>query len=543
MHDPAVSAFRGKNAKKGALREFLAAVEEGRVPPGSVLIVESLDRLSRATAIEAQAQLAQIVGAGVKVVTAADGREYDAESLEREPMGLIYSLLVMIRAFEESNTKSGRVKDAIRRKAKGWLEGKYKGRVGSEQTDPAWVRWDEDAQRFEFDEPRAEAIRRMVHYYRQGYGAIRIPELLAKEGLKISESHATNRVRQIMNSPALMGTKTIKVDDETFPLSGYFPAILTPEEFEELQLLASKRGIRQGKGEIPALVTGQKLSYCGHCSSLLSTQNLRRERKRADAQADGPAFQRRLRCNRRFFHGEHCKGGDSCLIEPIEKALLAYCSDQFNLDALLKGSNEPDPAAKALVVARKRLTSTEAKLAKIERALLADDGDAPETFVKLARSLEAEKREHQREVEKLEREAGVESRAKPAPASAWAKLKEDALALDYDARMAVRKLVGETFSRIAVSMKGFKGNDENAIGLVLVGKRGVGRKFVIDRLSGELLGDIEEVDINNLRTPLSHRAKAPASTGLQKPETRASKAPAEAPAPVTRAAGTRRRVA
>src|SRR4051794_39547768 len=47
LHDLGVSAFRGDNVRDGALAGFLEACRMGRVPSGSVLIVESLDRLSR----------------------------------------------------------------------------------------------------------------------------------------------------------------------------------------------------------------------------------------------------------------------------------------------------------------------------------------------------------------------------------------------------------------------------------------------------------------------------------------------------------------
>src|SRR5437867_425154 len=47
LRDLGVSAFRGDNALLGNLGVFLAAVKKGTVPAGSVLIVESFDRLSR----------------------------------------------------------------------------------------------------------------------------------------------------------------------------------------------------------------------------------------------------------------------------------------------------------------------------------------------------------------------------------------------------------------------------------------------------------------------------------------------------------------
>jgi hypothetical protein len=53
MEDAGVSAFRGRNAATGALRGFLDACEQKRVRPGSCLIVENLDRLSRDETLDA----------------------------------------------------------------------------------------------------------------------------------------------------------------------------------------------------------------------------------------------------------------------------------------------------------------------------------------------------------------------------------------------------------------------------------------------------------------------------------------------------------
>src|SRR5204862_6491823 len=47
LRDLGVSAFRGKNAAVGNFRTFLDAVKAGKVAPGSALIVESIDRISR----------------------------------------------------------------------------------------------------------------------------------------------------------------------------------------------------------------------------------------------------------------------------------------------------------------------------------------------------------------------------------------------------------------------------------------------------------------------------------------------------------------
>src|SRR5262245_27895429 len=48
VRDLGVSAFRGKHrSDKAALGQFLEAVRRGKVPRGSFLVIENLDRLSR----------------------------------------------------------------------------------------------------------------------------------------------------------------------------------------------------------------------------------------------------------------------------------------------------------------------------------------------------------------------------------------------------------------------------------------------------------------------------------------------------------------
>lgn len=60
LNDFGISAFRGHNATSGRLGSFLQAVETGRVKPGSVLLVESLDRLSRSEVMDSLTLFTQL---------------------------------------------------------------------------------------------------------------------------------------------------------------------------------------------------------------------------------------------------------------------------------------------------------------------------------------------------------------------------------------------------------------------------------------------------------------------------------------------------
>ncbi|MBE1425301.1 DNA invertase Pin-like site-specific DNA recombinase [Desulfomicrobium macestii] len=72
FHDLGVSAFRGRNIEDGALGSFLDAVDQDRVKPGSYLLVESLDRLSRQSAYRAFRQFSAILDKGVNIITLHD---------------------------------------------------------------------------------------------------------------------------------------------------------------------------------------------------------------------------------------------------------------------------------------------------------------------------------------------------------------------------------------------------------------------------------------------------------------------------------------
>lgn len=94
MRDEGLSAYHQQHIKQGALGVFLRAVDNGLVPEGSTLIIEALDRLSRAEPIVSQALLSQIINSGITVVTASDGKRYDRQSLKANPMDLVYSFYV-----------------------------------------------------------------------------------------------------------------------------------------------------------------------------------------------------------------------------------------------------------------------------------------------------------------------------------------------------------------------------------------------------------------------------------------------------------------
>jgi len=102
LRDIGISAFHGANAAGGgALGLFLAAVKAGKVEAGSYLLIESLDRLSRQIPFKAYGTFAEIISAGVRMVTLSDSRVYDSEL---DLGGMISSIVDMEREREQSES-------------------------------------------------------------------------------------------------------------------------------------------------------------------------------------------------------------------------------------------------------------------------------------------------------------------------------------------------------------------------------------------------------------------------------------------------------
>ena len=102
LRDLGVSAFKGKNAEKGALAAFLKMIEDGTIPTDgtSYLCIEQFDRLSRQTVDEAYSLFRKILISNVNIITLMDEKVYTKKSLN-EMVSIISSLLLMEQANVE----------------------------------------------------------------------------------------------------------------------------------------------------------------------------------------------------------------------------------------------------------------------------------------------------------------------------------------------------------------------------------------------------------------------------------------------------------
>lgn len=488
LRDEGLSAYHQRHVSRGALGVFLAAVEAGQVPRDSVLVVEGLDRLSRAEPIQAQAQMANIVNAGITVVTASDGKAYSRERLRANPMDLIHSLLVMIRAHEESATKSSRVRDAIRRQIQGWQAGTYRGLIRYGQT-PGWLRVVDGA--WQLIPGRVDAIKYAIARCLDGIGTVRIARELHDRQMSCSDGTPTSgHLTRLLAHPALRGEKHLLLDGETHVLAGYYPAVLDADAWTSLQDTLASRARRTAKGDIPSVLTGLGITRCGYCGQPLKAQTMVSHRR-----ADGwlPDGQRRLQCVA-VNAGARCPVPGSCSAATVERAIVEWCSHLVNLQRLVRGDAAALPRAE-LASAREQLADVEARLARITEALEVDGDTPPATILRRARELETERSRLEHQVQDAERAVATAARADTVGADErWRAVAAGVMSLDYDARMQARQLVADTFASIAVWRRGIDPSTtpDGVMDVTLTSRTGVSRLLRITR-QGELLADDEWV--------------------------------------------------
>lgn len=380
--DLGVSAYDQSNLGPGsALGQFLDLVKSGRVPRGSYLLIESLDRLSRATITVALQLLLSLLNEGIVVVTLIDGWRYEQTNTSKDFTQLLVSLTILQRANEESLTKADRVSTAWRKKRVGASVAKLT------KICPGWLELSRDRREFVALPDRVAVVRQIVDMTLKGVGRDKIARELNAAGVK-SIAHPRQSRRQVgskanldrawhasyiakvLTNRALVGefqphrvdmtdgpNKGKRVPDGP-PVSGYFPALITEKEFARLQDVMQESRIfgrgRKGTG-FSNLFTG--LLRCGHCGGSVVFIN-----KGEDKRGNRDNRRNKLLVCSRANRALDCYKVPWVYHE-FEDAFFAFASRTSFAD-FVTAATDRDRQARAL---RDRLAATEQKLARNQR--------------------------------------------------------------------------------------------------------------------------------------------------------------------------------
>lgn len=233
LEDMGVSAFKGTNADEGNLGSFIRAIEAGIVPKGSYLLIESLDRLSRAKVQIALNLFLSIVNQGITIVTLEDGKEFNENS---DFTDIIISVVGMQRAHEESKRKSDLISKAWKDKR---VQAASTGKVMS-RVVPFWLKAKEDKSGFIVLDEYAKILNRMFDLALDGIGVHSIAVALNSEGITTPTGKAWKgpNIAKFLRNRAAIGEATFSSfmnegnkREATDPIPNYFPAVVDEAKF------------------------------------------------------------------------------------------------------------------------------------------------------------------------------------------------------------------------------------------------------------------------------------------------------------------------
>lgn len=320
LRDFGVSAFKGKNKSEGALARFLEAVEAGRVKPGSVLLVESLDRLSREHAYDALSMWLSIINAGINIVTLTPFEIYNKADQHK----IYLALAIMQRAHDESLVKSARASSAWSRKRKEAAAGKV-----MTKNCPGWLRIVDG--KFEPIPERVAEVQMIYDMAMRGMGAMLIARHLNEAGVRPYRGKvwSNGTVNWVLSNPAIIGRLIFRSGED---VEDYYPVVIKPALFHAVQAKRSENQFQNAgrKGENRTnLFTG--VARCGYCGSTMHIHGKGKNPK------TGQQY-RYLTCANKASVGCDSPAWN---YERFERLCLSYIAD-LDLAALLGGARADD---------------------------------------------------------------------------------------------------------------------------------------------------------------------------------------------------------
>ena len=247
--DAGISAYRGSNRHHGALGRFIAAARDGVIPAGAVLVVEDLDRFSREAPSYAEAQLGELFQLGLALAVVRDDVVIDRSTYDAD-IGVRLQLLVRRDAAHDYSRKLSERVGAAHERARAR---ERQGEIVNSHCRPPWLDYDELSGAFTVND-RWPIYRRMIDLCLQGYGQVRAAAMINDEGHRNTRGGLWSgaSVVQVWRDRRLIGERVYghrrrAGSEQVEVLKGYFPAMLTREEWDQLQAAIAQRSSNRGR--------------------------------------------------------------------------------------------------------------------------------------------------------------------------------------------------------------------------------------------------------------------------------------------------------
>jgi len=317
--DLGFSAFHGDHISKGALGVFLEQVKAGKIPKGSHLVIEALDRLSREDLSESYTLFMNLIMEGIVICTAADNMVYHKEGLDM--LHVMFSAFKLAQGHEESLKKQQRI-------LKAWEQKRANASIKKlTKLSPSWLQLSDDKTTFLVITERAEVIKQIFKMKLDGLGADRIARELNRSqcwkpqsphGKKLIGWHKSY-IYKVLRYKAVLGEyqphstilnkRRLPAGE---PISNYYPRIIEDDVFFAVQEQIERNLGKGGKnGRFHNLFSG--LVKCGYCGSSMQFIKM------------GPSNN-----NRQYLLCDQARRALGCPFisvpyQPLEDLVLKYC--------------------------------------------------------------------------------------------------------------------------------------------------------------------------------------------------------------------------
>ncbi|TOD77808.1 hypothetical protein CGJ57_08715 [Vibrio parahaemolyticus] len=262
FEDLGVSAFK-EGGKRPALEDMLFAIEQGRIPRNSYLLLEDHDRLSRRGWLHTQTLVHKVVKLGVKIVMLRSRTVYDQSNINN----ISDNIMLMFsadRAFQESERKSQLIK-ASRNNARKNRE--VTGKL------PAWIARNGDE--FIFND-KLTTIQELIGCKLSGKSHQATAKHLNSLGMTTGSGSvwSASGVRAIIQNHALYGAKAY-FDTGADGRMNAKPIEIVPDIFPQLISFQQYQSlnVKKASGRTSKRGAFTQLLKCGCCGSAMTTRS------------------------------------------------------------------------------------------------------------------------------------------------------------------------------------------------------------------------------------------------------------------------------